>query len=126
MYRGGFVVNSLQSGRRLNFWATLGFLWRLPTLMRLLLRLVRDRRVRAGSKVLLFGALLFIISPLDIPNFVPVLGELSDLMLALLACQWFVNFCQPAVVAEHVASIRGRATSAAVEAPAALCPSVVH
>ena len=52
-----------------------------------------------GRKALFVGALLFIVSPLDIPNAVPVLGELSDLMLALLACRWFLNSCPPGVEA---------------------------
>ena len=44
----------------------------------------------------------------DIPNDIPVLGQMSDLMLTLLACRWFINSCPAELVASHVAAIRGR------------------
>src|SRR5438105_3971838 len=95
----------LKLGPRLNFWSTLKLLWHLPTLTRLFFRLVSDRQVAWVGKALFFGALLFIVSPLDVPNFVPVLGELSDVALALLACRLFINACPEALVAAHLTAI---------------------
>jgi len=49
---------------------------------------------------------------------VPVLGQMSDLMLALLACRWFINSCPAELGAAHGAAIRGRAESPVFELPA--------
>src|SRR5947207_11317884 len=112
---------SLPSGRGIKIIETLRMLWHLPTLVRLLGRLLRDARVQAGPKLFLFAALAFIVSPLDVPNWVPVLGELSDVMLALFACRWFISLCPAEAVSEHLASVR---QSAAATAPAFLLPAV--
>ena len=101
-------MDQLLKGQRLTPFETAKLLFHLPSLFRLLGRLIFDRQVAPLAKALFVGALLFIISPFDIPNYVPVLGELSDIALALMACRWFINFCPPEVVAAHIASIRGR------------------
>jgi uncharacterized membrane protein YkvA (DUF1232 family) len=112
-------MRELWSGRRFTFWTTVQLLWQLPTFVRLLFRLLNDPQVKATTKALFFGALLFIVSPLDVPNFVPVLGEMSDLVLALLACRWFLNHCPVDRVAGHLAAIRGRAAGVSGSSPAA-------
>jgi uncharacterized membrane protein YkvA (DUF1232 family) len=101
-------MNDLLTGRRMTFWTALKLLWHLPTLLQLLSRLLRDPQVAVGAKGLFFGMILFILSPLDVPNFVPVLGEVSDVVLALLACRWFLTTCPAEVVAGHLGAIRGR------------------
>src|SRR5947207_3351583 len=101
-------MNDLLAGRRLTFLTGLKLLWHLPTLFQLLSRLLRDPQVATGAKGLFFGMILFILSPFDVPNFVPVLGEVSDVVLALMACRWFLNACPLEVVAGHLGAIRGR------------------
>jgi uncharacterized membrane protein YkvA (DUF1232 family) len=96
-------------GQRLTVWQTLRLLWHLPTLLRLLARLLGDAQVQWVPKALFFGAILFILSPLDVPNYVPVLGQMSDAVLALFACRWFLNNCPAELVAGHLAAIRGQA-----------------
>jgi uncharacterized membrane protein YkvA (DUF1232 family) len=91
-------MTALTASRPFTFWSTLRLLIHLPTLLRLLFGLLRDQRVSVLPKVLFGAALLFIVSPLDIPNYVPVLGQMSDLALAILACQAFVNACPPELV----------------------------
>jgi uncharacterized membrane protein YkvA (DUF1232 family) len=103
-------MNELLTGRRLTFWTGMKLLWHLPTLLQLLSRLLRDPQVAVGAKGLFFGMILFILSPFDVPNFVPVLGEVSDVVLALMACRWFLNACPPEAVAAHLSAIRGRPT----------------
>src|SRR5438309_1598253 len=98
------MPNRLAAGR-LTLIETVRFLLHLPTLVRLLFRLLGDSGVALAGKALFFAAVVFIISPFDVPNFVPVLGEMSDLMLALLACRWFINSCPAEVVAGHLAAI---------------------
>ena len=101
------MPNRLAAGR-LTLIESARFLWHLPTLVRLLFRLLGDASVALAGKALFFAALVFIVSPFDVPNFVPVLGEMSDLMLALLACRWFINSCPAELVSGHLAAIRGR------------------
>lgn len=113
---------SLQLGRGIRIVETLKMFWHLPSLLRLLARLLRDPRVQGGPKLFLFAAFAFIVSPLDVPNWVPVLGELSDVMLALFACRWFISLCPAEAVAEHLASLR---RPAAATAPAFILPAEV-
>jgi uncharacterized membrane protein YkvA (DUF1232 family) len=107
------LMQDLLAQRRLTRWQTVQLLWHLPTLVRLLGRLLGDGRVMGWSKALFVGALLFIVSPFDLVDFVPVLGQVSDVVLALMACRWFLGQCSSEVVAGHLAAIRGRV--AAVE-----------
>src|SRR4051794_14988967 len=101
----GAFMQELLAQRKLTRWQTVQLLWHLPTLVRLLGRLVGDGRVTGWAKALFFGALLFIVSPLDVPNYVPVLGEVSDVVLALLACRWFLEQCPAELVAGHLSGI---------------------
>jgi uncharacterized membrane protein YkvA (DUF1232 family) len=102
-------MHELPTGPRLTVWQTAKLLWHLPSLLRLIGRLVGDSQVAVGTKALFFGAILFILSPLDVPNYVPVLGQMSDVVLALFACRWFLNNCPAELVAGHLAAIRGPA-----------------
>ena len=70
--------------------------------------LVRDERVPAAPKVAVVGALGLIVSPLDLPAWIPVIGELDMLALGILAVKTFVDACPDEVVAEHRAAIRTR------------------
>jgi uncharacterized membrane protein YkvA (DUF1232 family) len=105
---GGILMQDLLAQRRLTRWQTVQLLWHLPTLLRLLGRLMGDGRVMGWAKALFVGALLFIVSPFDVPNYVPLLGEVSDVVLALLACRWFLAQCPAELVAGHLAAIRMR------------------
>ena len=55
--------------------------------------LLRDERVPAAPKALLLGALGLIVSPIDFPAWVPVLGELDMLALGVLAVTTFIEAC---------------------------------
>ena len=101
-------MNEWIPAKRFTYIDMVRMLWHLPTLVRLLFRLVFDTRVMPLAKVMFVASALFILSPLDVPNFVPVLGEMSDIALALLVCNWFVNCCPRGVVGAHLAAIRGQ------------------
>lgn len=74
----------------------------LPNFVLLLKRLMGDPRVPARSKVLLGGTFLYLVSPIDvIPDFVPGLGQLDDVVLAVLALHSILNRVDEAVVLEH-------------------------
>jgi uncharacterized membrane protein YkvA (DUF1232 family) len=59
-----------------------------PAYLRLLGGLMTDRRVAALDKLLVGGAIAYIIMPIDvIPDFIPFLGEVDDLYLLVFALQ---------------------------------------
>ena len=72
--------------------------------------LLRDERVPAAPKAALLGALGLVVSPLDFPAWIPVLGELDMLALSVLAVKVFVDACPDELVGEHEAAL-ARGTS---------------
>jgi len=70
--------------------------------------LYRDERVPVAPKVALAAAAGVIVSPLDIPRWVPVFGELDMLALGVLAVKVFVDACPEDLVAEHQAALKAR------------------
>lgn len=74
----------------------------LLTHARLSLRLLRDPAVPVGIKLLPVVATLYLLSPIDgMPDFIPVLGQLDDLGVVLLALESFLKLCPESVVAHH-------------------------
>jgi len=63
--------------------------------------LLRDDRVPRRPKVVLLAALGVIVSPLDFPAWIPVLGELDMLALAILAVETFIAACPEDIRREH-------------------------
>ena len=63
--------------------------------------LLRDPRVPAAPKAAVLGALALIVSPIDFPAWVPVLGELDMLALAVLAVTTFIEACPEDIRREH-------------------------
>jgi uncharacterized membrane protein YkvA (DUF1232 family) len=68
--------------------------------------LLRDDRVPLAPKAALTGALALIVSPIDLPAWIPVIGELDMLALAVLAVKVFIDACPESLVREHRAAIR--------------------
>ena len=63
-----------------------GFLPACVTLMR---RLRRDPRVPLRAKVVVVLAAIYVVSPIDlIPEFIPILGPLDDVVVAILALRY--------------------------------------
>jgi uncharacterized membrane protein YkvA (DUF1232 family) len=74
----------------------------LPDLASLLRGLLRDPRVPRGSKVLLAFAVLWVVSPIDLlPEFLPVIGPLDDVIVVAIVLRHVVRRAGPEVVAEH-------------------------
>lgn len=63
--------------------------------------LMRDRRVPAAPKAALIAALTLILSPIDLPAWVPLFGELDMLALAILAVETFIEACPEEIRREH-------------------------
>lgn len=74
----------------------------LPNYGRLLAGLLTDRRVSALDKALVGAAVAYVIAPIDIiPDFVPVIGELDELFVLVMALQHLVTNADPQIVIEH-------------------------
>ena len=84
----------------------LNLLRHLPHFARLYWRLCRDPRVPVWPKLLLVVGILYVLSPVDaIADFLPVIGQLDDLVVLVIVARLFMYLCPPAVVREHVARI---------------------
>ncbi|MFN2421909.1 MAG: YkvA family protein [Gemmatimonadota bacterium] len=74
----------------------------LPRFVVLLKRLMTDPRVPRRSKWIVGGVLVYLVSPIDIvPDFVPGLGQLDDVVVVLLALHGLLNRVDEEVVLEH-------------------------
>ena len=74
----------------------------LPRFLTLLGGLLMDLRVSMVDKVLVAGAIAYIVAPIDwIPDFIPFLGEVDDLYLLMLALQRLMQNAGRAVLLSH-------------------------
>ena len=81
---------------------------RLPLAHRIRLawRLARSPQVPLRARVPLLALLVYLAMPLDVvPDFIPVLGQLDDVLLTGLAVWWFLRTCPPAVALAEVARL---------------------
>lgn len=71
---------------------------------RLAWRLLKDARVPGWAKLVPVAGLLYLLSPIDLlpEALVPLLGEVDDLVLLLLAVKLFIDLSPPGVVREHL------------------------
>lgn len=76
---------------------------RLPRYGRLAANMLRDDRVPPEARAALVAGAAYVISPIDlIPGFIPVLGQLDDLLVALLGIRFALAQAPPEVRAEHL------------------------
>jgi uncharacterized membrane protein YkvA (DUF1232 family) len=74
----------------------------IPNLVKLLTRLLRDPRVPRRTKIVLAAALGYMVSPVDVvPDFIPGLGAVDDLLLMAFAVNHLVHVAGEEVVLEH-------------------------
>jgi len=65
----------------------------LPRLGRMLISLAGDRDVPTAAKVVLAAMAVYLVSPIDlIPDFIPWLGYLDDVLLAAVVVDGVLNF----------------------------------
>lgn len=74
----------------------------VPNLAKLAVRAAQDPRVPAKSKAVVAAAVILAVSPVDlIPDFIPVLGKVDDILLVAFALNRLVEQAGIAVVREH-------------------------
>jgi len=94
----------------------------IPHYLKLLVGLARDNRVSITDKLLVVGAIAYVLSPFDfIPDFVPFLGQVDDVFLLVTAVERLIANAGRHVLLDHWTGARdelrdlniGRVVSAA-------------
>jgi uncharacterized membrane protein YkvA (DUF1232 family) len=103
------------------------YMRQLPQYVRLLGGLLTDKRVSGVDKMLVVGAIAYIIMPVDfIPDFIPFFGEVDDVFVLVLALQRLIQSAGRVVLLDHWAgepkdladlNLRGALTAAAFFLP---------
>jgi len=74
----------------------------LPNFLRLLYGLVTDPRVEMVDKLLVAGAVAYVLLPEDIfPDFIPLVGEVDDVFVLVLALRRLMKSAGQEVMLEH-------------------------
>ena len=80
----------------------MGTISEIPSFLKLLYGLITDSRVNNVDKLVVAGAIAYILLPLDIiPDFIPFLGEVDDVFLLILALQRLISNAGRAVVSSY-------------------------
>jgi uncharacterized membrane protein YkvA (DUF1232 family) len=94
----------------------------IPNFLRLLYGLLTDRRVSNLDKLLVAGAIAYVLMPMDlIPDFIPFIGEVDDVFVIVLALQRLIANAGRAVVADHWMGEAGELSSLNLERVLAAC-----
>ena len=74
----------------------------LPDIGRLIARLVADPVLPRTAKIALAAAAVYLLSPLDlIPDFIPIVGYLDDVVLAAVLVDGILNYVDRALVLKY-------------------------
>jgi uncharacterized membrane protein YkvA (DUF1232 family) len=94
------VDNVAQNAELTRFWAAVR---RLPRYLKLAANMARDSNVPRSAKAMLGIGGIYTVSPIDlVPGFIPVAGQLDDLIVLLLALRTAIRACPPAVAESHL------------------------
>jgi uncharacterized membrane protein YkvA (DUF1232 family) len=85
-----------------------GFFQDLIVRVKLILRLIGDKRINFFLKLLPIAAAIYVISPVDLlPGAVfPVIGALDDAVVIWLGTTLFVSLCPDDIVQEHTNTLQ--------------------
>ena len=74
----------------------------LPNFLRLLYGLIMDPRVELLDKLLVAGAVAYVLIPEDVfPDFIPLIGEVDDVFVLVLAIRQLLKSAGREVILEH-------------------------
>lgn len=86
-------------GRRTEAWALTRF---IPDCLVLLRRLTGDPRVARRRKLVLFALVSYLAVPIDlVPDFIPVVGQIDDVLVAALALRYALRSGGPELLRQH-------------------------
>lgn len=75
--------------------------------LKLIWRLMADRRVSPLLKLLPVGALVYLIWPLDLIAGIPGVSALDDVGILWISSYFFIELCPTQVIEEHVREMTG-------------------
>jgi uncharacterized membrane protein YkvA (DUF1232 family) len=102
LWRRRKALRDSETGRLVGRAAALPF----RSQLRLAGGLLTDRRVPLRARVILPILVLYLAMPLDlVPDFIPVLGYLDDLLIILAAAWLFLRLVPTGVLEAHVAAL---------------------
>jgi uncharacterized membrane protein YkvA (DUF1232 family) len=83
------------------------FIYHLPRLVRLVLRLIKDPRVPFRLKLLPYLGVLYFVLPFDLLRDFPLiyLGYLDDIVVLFFLVRAFLRRCPKEIVAEHLEAL---------------------
>ncbi len=84
------------------------FLIDLPGRGKLAYCLLRDERIPTAPKAALFAAIGLIVSPLDFPAWIPVLGDFEMSVLVIIALDTFIESAPEEIRREHQEALKAR------------------
>ena len=94
-----FVVALLIAGRRTEAVALARF---IPDCLVLFRRLLADDRVPRRRKFVLVALVGYLAMPIDlVPDFIPIAGQLDDVIIAALALRYVLRSDGPGLIREH-------------------------
>jgi uncharacterized membrane protein YkvA (DUF1232 family) len=94
-----FIAILLVAGRRSEARALARF---IPDCLVLLHRLLRDECVPRRRKIVLIAPLAYLAVPIDlVPDFIPVVGQLDDVLVAAVAIRYALRSGGPALLRRH-------------------------
>ena len=74
----------------------------LPRLARMIAGLLADREVPTAVKVILAAVAVYLASPVDlIPDFIPLVGYLDDVLLAAVVMDGLLNYVDRGSIERH-------------------------
>ena len=80
----------------------MGAVRELPNFLRLLYGLVTDPRVETLDKLLVAGAVAYVLIPEDVfPDFIPLIGEVDDVFVLVLAIRQLMKSAGHEIMLEH-------------------------
>lgn len=95
-------LKSIRLPRRGAKRTVLGTIRQIPDYLRLLGGLLVDRRVAIVDKLIVAGAIAYIVAPVDlIPDWIPFLGEVDDVFLLITALQRLISNSGRRVLLDH-------------------------
>lgn len=74
--------------------------------LKLIFRLMGDRRVSFLAKLVPLGTFVYLVSPIDAVS-LPIIGVVDDAALLWLGSYIFTELCPPEVVEEHMKALAG-------------------
>lgn len=99
VFYAAFVVWLMRAGRRADASALVRF---VPDCVVLVRRLIADERVPRRSTLLLGAMLAYLAMPFDlVPDFIPVAGQLDDLLIVVLVLRAVLRSGGPELLREH-------------------------